>query len=61
MANSFDYQTAMAELQHLLADMQDDDVDVDEALKKYERGQELIAQLSSYLEAAENKISIRKT
>lgn len=56
----FDYAAAMTELQQLLSDMQGDGLDVDEALKKYERGQELIAQLSTYLDEAENKITVRK-
>jgi len=54
-----DYRSMMAELQQLLADMQDDSLDVDEALKKYERGQQLITQLTKYLETAENKITKR--
>lgn len=54
-----DYQSMMRELQQLLADMQDDDVDVDAALDKYERGRELIKALSDYLETAENKITKR--
>ena len=60
MAKEFDYQQTMRELQQLLADMQGDSLDVDEALQKYERGQELIAQLGKYLEQAENKITVRK-
>ena len=60
MAKEFDYQSTMTELQQLLSDMQGDSLDVDAALKKYERGQELIAQLTKYLEEAENKITIHK-
>ena len=56
----FDYVAAMAELQALLSDMQNEAVGVDDALQKYERGQELIKQLNAYLAAAENKISVRK-
>ena len=54
-----DYRTMMAELKQLLADMQDDNLDVDEALQKYGRGQELVAELNKYLETAENKITKR--
>lgn len=61
MAKAFDYQATMAELQQLLADMQGDGLDVDQALAKYERGQELIAQLTKYLDEAENKITVRKS
>lgn len=52
-----DYQSMMRELQQLLADMQDDDIDVDEALGKYERGRQLIKALSDYLDTAENKVT----
>lgn len=54
-----DYQSMMRELQQLLADIQDDDVDVDAALAKYERGRKLIKELTDYLETAENKITKR--
>lgn len=55
-----DYKTMMAELTQLLADMQSDDVDVDEALAKYERGQQLVHELEDYLEKAENTITKHK-
>lgn len=55
-----DYKTMMAELSQLLAEMQSDDVDVDEALVKYERGQQLIHELEEYLAKAENTITKRK-
>ena len=55
-----DYRTMMAELQDILAAMQSDDLDVDEALRQYERGQQLIAELTQYLAVAENKITVRK-
>lgn len=55
-----DYRAMMAELQQILDDMQGDGLDVDAALKQYERGQELIAQLTTYLESAENTITTRK-
>ena len=54
-----DYQSMMRELQQLLTDMQDDDVDVDAALTKYDRGRQLIKELTDYLESAENKITKR--
>lgn len=56
----FDYVQATMELQQLLAAMQDGSLDVDAALKKYERGQALIAELTKYLDEAENKISVHK-
>ncbi len=61
MAKQQDYKALMAELQLLLADMQSGDIDVDEALRKYERGQKLVAELSDYLKNAENTITVRKS
>ena len=56
---SQDYTTMMQELQSLLTEMQAEDLDVDAALEKYERGQRLIAELERYLKTAENKITQR--
>ena len=57
---SIDYRALMAELQQILADMQGDGLDVDAALKQYERRQELIRPLTAYPEQAENKITVHK-
>lgn len=51
-----DYKALKAELDALLEAMQSEELDVDEALAKYERGQQLIAELQDYLKTAENKI-----
>ncbi len=56
-----EYRTMMAELTQLLADMQGDGLDVDDALAKYKRGRELIDQLTAYLDGAENKIVKRQS
>ncbi len=60
MANSkkteVTYQSLNAELEAILADLQQDDTDVDSALKQYERGLELVQQLEKYLKNAENTI-----
>lgn len=53
---SFDYRKSMSELQAILADMQSQDLDVESALAKYERGHELIAALQKYLADAENTV-----
>ncbi len=50
------YQTLSDELESLLADMQDDSLDIDQALEQYERGLELISQLEKHLQTAETKI-----
>lgn len=55
-----DYKSMRAELEALLEAMQSEDLDVDGALAKYERGKQLITQLQEYLQTAENKIVRRK-
>ena len=51
------YQTLNAELDGVLAKLQDPDVEVDEAVKLYEQGTQLIAQLEKHLKQAENKLT----
>lgn len=51
------YQTVHAQLDAVLAKLQDPDVEVDEAIKLYEQGTKLIAQLETHLQKAENKLS----
>ena len=46
-----------SELDELLDSMQQNDIGVDEALKTYERGMELVKQLEATLNEAENKIT----
>lgn len=57
MTKKIDYQTLSAELDAIMAELQKDNLDVDEALKHYERGLELVKELESYLQNAENKIT----
>lgn len=52
-----DYETLAAELDNVLAALQRDDLGVDEALKNYHRGLELVKQLEDYLQSAENTIT----
>lgn len=51
------YQELKAELDQIMAELQREDLDVDEALKHYQRGQELIQKLQDYLKTAENKLT----
>lgn len=55
-----DYKTMMAELQALLARMQAEELEVDDAITEYERGQKLITELQNYLVVAENTVDQRK-
>jgi exodeoxyribonuclease VII small subunit len=52
-----DYQALQTELDEIVAELQRDDSDVDSALKHYERGLEIIKQLETYLQTAENTVS----
>jgi exodeoxyribonuclease VII small subunit len=51
------YQTLASELDDILLELQQSDLDVDEAVKKYERGLMLIKELEKYLDEAENTVS----
>lgn len=53
---SFDYQKLSAELDKILEDMQSTDIDIDDAVKKYEKGMQILAQLERQLKTAENKV-----
>ena len=59
-AKKRDYKSLMQELQSLVAEMQTENLDLDAVTAKYERGQQLIADLKAYLETAENKIIKRE-
>jgi len=52
-----DYQKLSNELDNIVLALQADTLDVDEAMKQYERGLELVTQLETYLKTAENKIT----
>ncbi len=50
------YQDLEAELREIIAWFEGDSFDVDEALRKYQRGLELIKELEVYLGTAENTV-----
>ncbi len=50
------YETLKAELDHLMLELQREDLEVDTALVHYQRGLILIQQLEQYLQATENTI-----
>ena len=52
-----DYQTLSLELETVLAALQDPAVQVDDAVKLYEQGLKLVAQLEGHITEAENKIT----
>ena len=51
------YEALKTELDTILAELQREDLDVDTALKHYQRGLELVRQLEKYLAKAENKVT----
>ena len=51
-----DYQTLKTELDTIVARLQQEDTDVDEALQQYRRGLELVKELETYLKTAENQV-----
>lgn len=51
------YQDMNAELESILLELQESELDIEVAVKKYERGLELIAVLEDYLKTAENRVT----
>ena len=50
------YKQLQAELDEVMDKIQAEELDVEEAIKLFERGEKLIAELEQYLKTAENKI-----
>lgn len=51
------YKQLQAELDKLMAQLQDDELDVDTAIVTYEKATKLIAELQKHLKSAENKLN----
>lgn len=56
-AKKTDYKALNRELDELLAKLQDDELDVDEAVTLYERGIAITSELEAYLKHAENTVA----
>jgi exodeoxyribonuclease VII small subunit len=56
MPKELDYRALSDELETIVQALQRDDIDVDVAMQKYERGLELVELLEKYLKTAENRI-----
>lgn len=54
--DDFDFAASMGELENITAYLESADVDLDEAIKKFERGSKLAKELKDYLANAENTI-----
>lgn len=55
-ASNFDFSASMKELEEIAAYLESSDVDLDEAIAKFERGAALAGELKQYLASAENKV-----
>ena len=55
--SAFDYSKKQAELDRVLASLQDPDIQIDEATKMYDKGLELVGEIEAYLKQAENTIT----
>jgi len=51
------YQALSSELEAITLELQREDLDVDVALQRYQRGLELVRLLEEYLKTAENRVS----
>ncbi|HET9098190.1 MAG TPA: exodeoxyribonuclease VII small subunit [Candidatus Saccharimonadales bacterium] len=56
MATKESYRSLKHELDEVMDRLQQEDIDLDEALALYERGNKLILKLEEYLQSAENSI-----
>jgi len=57
-SNEIDFETALAELESLVASMEDGELPLEEALKQFERGVTLTRQCQQALKQAEQKVDI---
>ena len=60
-AKKVNYQKLNTELEQIMFELQREDLDIDLALKRYERGLVVIKELETYLETAENTVKELKT
>lgn len=54
--SDFKYSNALQELEDITAYLESNDVDLDEAIKKFQRGSELASQIEEHLKNAENTV-----
>jgi exodeoxyribonuclease VII small subunit len=51
-----DYRKLSSELDSIVAALEAADVDIEEAMRHYQRGMEIIKEIDTYLKQAENKV-----
>lgn len=54
--SNFKYSEAIAELEEITNYLESSDVDLDEAIRKFDRGSDLAKQIEDHLASAENKL-----
>jgi len=54
---AMNYHKLNEELDKILDELQSGELDIDEAVKKYERGQKIVSELETYLKTAKNKVT----
>jgi exodeoxyribonuclease VII small subunit len=61
MAQKINFKELNKELESILEDFQKEQIDIEEMVAKYSRGQQIIKELKDYLKLAQNKITKLKT
>ncbi len=56
MKQKFKFNEAFARLEHIVSELEGDEVDLDEAMKKYAEGLRLVSLCKERLEEVENKV-----
>jgi len=51
------YHKLNEELDEILRELQSGELDIDDAVKKYERGRKIVAELETYLKLAKNNVT----
>ena len=57
---NFKYSEALKELEEITSYLESSEVDLDEAIKKFDRGSELALQIEQHLQEAENRVKTIK-
>lgn len=55
------YQDLKGRLDDIIAKLQSEDLDIDEALKLHEQGQKVVAELEKYLDKTKHSFEVVKT
>jgi exodeoxyribonuclease VII small subunit len=56
-ASKQSYKDLSAELEQVMTDLESGDLDIDQAVKCYERGLKIVRELETHLKDAENKVT----